>query len=459
MDVRNLKIQIAEHRKWLRLGQASVAEYLGISKSAMSALESEENSRAIEVSELLKLCKLFMCKPNDLMEDKADSREIDAIVSTRKTNFQKEIDPRDSAEVNFFSYELKQLWKDELFKPAVHAKAKAKSISFAVDELLKEMDANSVPVDVYAIANRLGVFVKFSALTNLSGALIHPTDKNGAGILLNSNQPENRLRFSLAHEIAHYYLGHYATEGASISVMKDNSPIEKDADSFASELLVPRHLLEGEIKKQKKELNVIGVYKLADKFAVSFLAMLVTLREARFISQVQFDTFSKRRVTDLKAEVEKDTVSKKHEFDANEIQKIIDNYKFDLEFLDRDGIRLIQEIAFQKYMEDYSLSERATQVKDVYEKVVFWLVEKREECLKKNFLDSVLNTLKANNITPIDKTHSGGCLWVVSSPENDSVIEILRKKNIAFKLAENGGKATKNKRAWYLSISANSNIE
>lgn len=456
MDVKNLKTQIAEHRKWLRLGQASVAEYLGISKSAMSALESEENTRTIEVSELLKLCKLFMCKPNDLMEERLETLDIDAIFSTRKTNFKKEIDPRDNAEVLFFSYELKQLWKSERFKRKSHPKAKVKSISLAVEQLLDEAGATTAPIDVYSIAKTMGIYVKFSALTNLSGALIHPTKENSAGVLLNSNQPESRLRFSLAHEIAHYFLDHYPTEGASVSLLKDHSPIEKDADSFASELLMPRHLLEEEIKKHKREFNDVFVYQLADKFAVSYLAMLVALRESRFISQVQFDQLSKSRVTDLKTLAEGNS-SQKHEFNPEEIQKILNEYKFDLGNLDRDGIRLIQEIAFQKYMEEYSVSERSTPVKDVYEKVVFWLVNKREEFLKKNFFDSVIKTLKSNDIPFIDKTPNGGCLWVISTPEADAVIEILRKKNIAFKLAEKGGKATKNQCSWYLSISSSSN--
>lgn len=456
MDVKNLKKQISEYRKWLRLGQVAVAEYLGISKSAMSALESEDSKRNIELDELLKLCKLFMCKPNDLMEDKVESHEMDAIFNTRKNNFDKDIDARDRVEVNFFSYELKKMRREKKL-PEGKQRSTKNSITDAVEELLETMKVTSAPVDVYAIASHLGIFVKFSALTNLSGALIHSSNENGPGILLNSNQPEARLRFSLAHEIAHYFLNHYPNEQESVSVIKDSSPIEKDADMFASLLLMPRKLLTKEIQKIKSDIDEIEVFKLSDKFSVSFQAMLVTLRNAGFISQAKYDQYFKCRVSELKERIENFSTSK-FDFNPDKIQEILDQYKFDLSQLDRDQIRLIQEIAFQEYMKEFSVDQRATPVKDVYEKVVIWLVNEREKILSKNFIESVAKTLTSNNISLIDKTHNGGCLWVVSSPESDAVVEILRKKNVGFKFAPKGGKATKNKPAWYLS-SKNENSE
>lgn len=452
MDIIDVKSKISEFRKWLRLGQQSVADYLEISKSAMSALESVESKRGVEVDELLKLCKLFMCEPHELIGAKPLVRDLDSVFNTRMTNSEKELGEGDKAELDFFHFELKDMKSTGVFASQGKGRASQSLIAFAVEELMTKTNSTNIPIDVFSIASQLGIFVKFSALANLSGAYIHASDKNGPGILLNSNQPENRIRFSLAHEIAHYYLNHYSNQERAISLLgRHSSEIEKDADKFASELLIPKNILTEEVRKiTKNSFSEKDVYKLSDKFAVSYQAMLLALLKSGYLAQSQYDSYSKLKVSDLKNEL--NSSRKDVEFNPQLINDILVKNNFDIENLNRDSARLIQEMSYQQYIALVPIERRKTEVKDVYEKVIFWLVEKRDESLRTSLTEIAKKTLNNFKVEFIDKTSSGGCIWVISKTEHDAVIESLRKKNINFKFSENGGKATKNKPAWYLKV-------
>lgn len=452
MDLEIVKTKITEKRKWLRLSQVSVAKYLDVSKSVMSALESTDSKRGIELSELTKLCKLFFCTPDELLNSKPREYEANTAVNTRITNPSKQLDSNDYLELNFFSDELKKIKaNNSAFKNINIKKSDTKVISLAAQQLLKEMGIEKAPVDVFDIASRMNIFVKFSVLNNLSGALIHPTSENVAGVLLNSNQPESRIRFSLAHEVAHFYLDHYPDDLSAVSMMgRHVNPIEKDADNFASEILIPNHFLENEVMNLNcSEISEIEVYKLSDKFAASYSAMLYKLRNRNFISEQQYQTYSKFRVKDIKSKIAKDE-GEKNSFNADFLADIMNKYHFSFEYMNADSIRLLQEIAYQHYIATYAIQNRADEVKEVYEKVVFWLVENKDQDTKHPILEIARKTLEGFGVDFIDKTEKGGCLWVLQSKENDKVVESLKKKNIFFKFADKGGKATKKKPAWYL---------
>lgn len=69
-------------------------------------------------------------------------------------------------------------------------------------------------------------------------------------IFVNSNMYEPRKNFTIAHELGHHYLGHTLTNGAIIcdksaldASNKERSETEKEADYFASCLLMPKELI------------------------------------------------------------------------------------------------------------------------------------------------------------------------------------------------------------------------
>ncbi|OIK07426.1 hypothetical protein [Bacillus sp. MUM 13] len=58
--------------------------------------------------------------------------------------------------------------------------------------------------------------------------------------------------------------------------------------------------------------------------------------------------------------------------------------------------------------------------------------------------------LKSKKLEFIDKRSNKGCLWVVGGRELEPIFNELKTKNIYFRFAPNGGKATKRKKAWFL---------
>src|SRR5688572_20623786 len=89
-----------------------------------------------------------------------------------------------------------------------------------------------------------------------------------------------RTRFSIAHELGHYFLEHhhaYLSHGgkthASIGEFRSNVSIEREADAFAASLLLPSHLLSPIVNAQA--LSLTRIQQLADTFETSLTSTAI----------------------------------------------------------------------------------------------------------------------------------------------------------------------------------------
>lgn len=447
-----LKEKLTNYRKWLRLSQHSVAEYLGLTKSAMSALESDLE-RKVELHELIKLCKLFHCSIDEILEFGNDFTLNTDIQFSGRMKVDDDLSINDKEELKFFVAELKKLKN----KYSVNQyQAKSEVVKLAVKELLEICEIREAPIDVYKIANKLGIHVKLSALNKLSGAFVRGNpDERISGILLNSNQPERRNRFSLGHEIAHFFLGHYPDKDIEETKLgRHTLKTEKDADAFSSELLVPSSLLQSELDKlSTTSISEIEIYKLADHFIVSFQMMLNRLYYSeKVISDTQFKNYSKMKVRDIKKKASS-VDNQKIEFSPQEHLKDVIGLgkRFDLKTIKKNDIRLLQEIAYEKYISLVPLEQRVTEVKDIYEQTIFWLVNAQTSEVSKNSVKSdPKEYLESKGYEVYDKRPNGGCLWVVDSEAVTKEMESLIERGFNFVKTENGSRTTKKRPSWYL---------
>ena len=77
--------------------------------------------------------------------------------------------------------------------------------------LLKERGVDSVPVKVQSLAQAEGLeVVNLEMKADVSGALIKGV--KGAAIAVNASHAPTRQRFTIAHELGHYLLGHKADD-------------------------------------------------------------------------------------------------------------------------------------------------------------------------------------------------------------------------------------------------------
>jgi Zn-dependent peptidase ImmA (M78 family) len=119
-----------------------------------------------------------------------------------------------------------------------HAEAVART-------MLRQLGLITPPVDVNPIAEKLGLAVTYAALSGLSGSLVRYAGKEL--IVININEPQQRQRFSLAHEIGHSQLRHGGLTFACIlEAPQDTAPIrkvEREASRFAAALLMPEWMV------------------------------------------------------------------------------------------------------------------------------------------------------------------------------------------------------------------------
>ena len=144
-------------------------------------------------------------------------------------------------------------------------------------------------IDVIKIAEVLGCTIKYSFLVSKAGS--HNLESKE--ILVNALDPDYRQRFTIAHEIGHNVYDHGGvrnriTQDQRISGEENSFVdilIERQANDFASKLLMPKKLLL-DVKKHLEESNEIRnerqeVTKLAEKFNVSYIAMEYRLKAVK----------------------------------------------------------------------------------------------------------------------------------------------------------------------------------
>ncbi len=145
--------------------------------------------------------------------------------------------------------------------------------------VLEKMKINSAPVSVEDIASRWHIVIKRASHSNFSGVLLRKED--AAFMAINSDESPVRQRFTIAHELGHFFL--HETKGTFIDYRDNKTNIvrdkrERDANKFAAALLMPKKLLLKDIKSflengLDKEITTF----LAKKYEVSEDAMTFRL--------------------------------------------------------------------------------------------------------------------------------------------------------------------------------------
>lgn len=148
-------------------------------------------------------------------------------------------------------------------------------IEARAEELLKSHKLLSPPIDVFSLANQIGISIDRGRMgDNVSGA-IHFEGEDRAAVGLNITESQQRQRFTLAHEIGHFLMHRdrdLYIDSHDMLFRKFEGPAntkERDANVFAAALLMPKPLLEAERKVSSQD----DVARMAKKYKVSVPAM------------------------------------------------------------------------------------------------------------------------------------------------------------------------------------------
>lgn len=152
----------------------------------------------------------------------------------------------------------------------------------AAEQLLNDLGINSLPVDVFGIAKEIGVPVKEKpdARSGVSGALVK-IGSNFAIAYATHIQSLGFRRFSIAHELGHLHIPGHAesllppsqTMHESRAGYRSENPLEREADEFAANLLMPKHLFEAAMHRSGDGLSAI--LELSDLCETSRLATAI----------------------------------------------------------------------------------------------------------------------------------------------------------------------------------------
>lgn len=160
-------------------------------------------------------------------------------------------------------------------------------------QVLERADITRPAIDVDAIAKMENVDVFRKEIDDdISGVL--KIDENArASILVNQDHHMNRQRFTIAHELGHYFLHNQPGIHVDKVFLRDPAASEGlhlreiEANRFAAELLMPDFMVLQELEKQlriermpslmAKEDEIL--HALAEDFEVSRHAMSIKLQE------------------------------------------------------------------------------------------------------------------------------------------------------------------------------------
>jgi len=94
------------------------------------------------------------------------------------------------------------------------------------------------PCDVYELISKYGLTLRFTNISTLDGLYLN--DGFLGSINVSTLRPSGHQRFTAAHELGHYLLGHGAHLDEKIEDMESDSTEEAMADTFARHLLMPK---------------------------------------------------------------------------------------------------------------------------------------------------------------------------------------------------------------------------
>ena len=159
-------------------------------------------------------------------------------------------------------------------------------IESKAQEILDNLNIKSRPTPIEEIAEIYKIQISRAPSKEFSGMLIR---KDGHALIgINNSEAPVRQRFSIAHELAHYFL--HPQKDTFVDYRKENTKNEiksfkeTEADHFAAALLMPKKFLEEDVKNlnckfiSEKEIKI-----LSNRYEVSGDAMTFRLLNLNFL--------------------------------------------------------------------------------------------------------------------------------------------------------------------------------
>lgn len=156
----------------------------------------------------------------------------------------------------------------------------------AIYEKAKELNIETEPLNIVRVVKEIyGINLYYNDLDRDTSGFIERISPQKWAIHVNRWENSLRQKFTIAHELAHFILHRNILQSGSHydSVLyrdENTSVIEREANSFASNLLMPADKFEQYIKDGENTIE-----KLADKFQLSTSAVRYRAYKLNYIQE------------------------------------------------------------------------------------------------------------------------------------------------------------------------------
>ena len=321
IDPALLGAQLTSARKARGLTQQAVGDALGLARTTIIALEKGE--RRPKPGELVQLAALYGREVGELMRPVSLRPRDNFIVQFRaaRGSLSTDRDERREADVREFEalcrdyVELERLNRSPLPQryPDVY------DISDSDPERAAEEVASSErnrlglgdgPIgDLWGILEAdvgLRIFAQSFSDYRLAGLFVY-TEEYGGCISVNSKHPEERRRWTAAHEYGHFLVDRHRAEITIVQTYRRVPESERFADAFARHFLMPSASLTRRFQTMKRSkdgpITPADVLALAALYQMSFEALMLRLEELRLIRSGAWDELRDKgfKVTEARA--------------------------------------------------------------------------------------------------------------------------------------------------------------
>ena len=157
------------------------------------------------------------------------------------------------------------------------------------------------PIDIFGLINgwqeKNITLIKYPFSSNISGMC---TKENGEILIcINSTMSYGRQRFTLAHELYHALYQEDFSHVICCMSMVDKSDSEKEADMFASYLLLPYDSLLSYEEDKEKWNSLDKIVEAEQFFQISHQAMLFRLKFDGILSEEMIEKYKKVRISEI----------------------------------------------------------------------------------------------------------------------------------------------------------------
>ena len=147
-------------------------------------------------------------------------------------------------------------------------------------------------INVFELLAAEGLVVAFRPLPRLAGAYL-PDAGPKPGVMINSNHPVSKQRYTAAHELGHHRLGHGESLDAETGFGSADNARPADevaAEAFAGHLLLPRQLLRAAESQLGADVHTEeGCYRIAVFAGASFLAVATQALVYKMLDRAEYE--------------------------------------------------------------------------------------------------------------------------------------------------------------------------